>query len=376
MKKLIAISFFVFSISIVSGQNLISKTLIDKETNQPVMFAHVYIKNDVQTGTISNTDGKFVLKNAADNDTFVISHLSYNIYYFTKASVCSDTIILIPKVENIKEVTVKALSARSLLENVIDSIPQNYYVDPLIYNAFIRISEYDQDSSDLHILGEYIFDVYQNKDYKFKYHLIKLRVKPFSKSGHKACKDYRLIPAVAGIYSANIIGDREDVFNKKKLKLFDIEYSGEYSNKMPTLIVLKCIPKKPKYYSTIILYIDKATFAVKKFRVNFTDNKGYRELVFKQLKKKWYLAYQKQRKISDLYLELKFSNHEISTSTDIIFNIDKSASYNKDKYKSFINIVAEPIRYYNGNWNDDFWENYNFIPLPDWIKQIIEKKAK
>ncbi len=375
MRKLIAISFFVFSISIVSGQNLISKTLIDKETNQPVMFAHVYIKNDLQTGTVSNTDGKFVLKDVADNDTVVISHLSYDTFSDKIENIQSDTIYLIPKTEKIQEVKVTALSAYSVMEKVIENLTQNHFAKNTMYQIFTRVIEYEKNYSELHILGEYLINLYESKSGKYKYKIVKIRVKPFSAAGKKAFKDYRLIPAIA-TYDWAYIFD-EDIFQKKKLKSFHISLEGEFTDEQGVYIKLLCKAKKSnEQHKDIVLYIDKSTFGIKKCIIKYSETE-YNETGYQHIGDKWYIAYFKRNKKTDFYKETKIKKDSKGMlSWEAVYNFTPNASYNKDDYKSFINIVAEPIRYYNGNWNDDFWENYNYIPLPDWIKQIIEKKSK
>ena len=373
MKKYALVLLFLITLLSAYAQTNVARIIIDKETSKPIPFAHVYFKDNLLTGTISNTDGRFVLKNIKENDTLVISHLSYETFSNKVKNIQSDTIYLIPKTENIKEVTVTALSGYSIMEKVIDALPKNHFTRNTMYQTFTRIIEYEEDYSEIHILGEYLLNLYENKNGKYNYQVVKIRVKPFSSAGEKSFADYRMILAIATFGWADILD--EDIFNKRKLKAFLIDLKGEYSDEQGVYIKLICKPKKTnKKYENIVLYIDKASLGIMKCIINYSDTE-FNEVVYHQIGNKWYIANFKRKVKTDFYKELKYKkDSRAMLSWESVYNLKSTNSYNKENFHSYFDIIADPIKKYLGNWDDSFWENYNYIPLPDWIKEKIDSK--
>ncbi|MCS6973175.1 MAG: hypothetical protein N2044_02080 [Cyclobacteriaceae bacterium] len=63
-------------------------------------------------------------------------------------------------------------------------------------------------------------------------------------------------------------------------------------------------------------------------------------------------------------------------------NIDRKCLYNPvsekvnlEDFKGTLNIIAEPISNYTGDFNDSFWQNVNYIPLPGWISKRLQNAA-
>ncbi len=362
---------YIFSTVIFIAQVKTDKIVLDTSNNQPIPFSHVYIKNNLFKGTISNSDGRFVLNNIKESDTLIISHLSYEVFTDKVKNIQSDTIYLIPKTENIKEVTVTALSGYSIMEKVIDALPKNHFTKNTIYQTFTRIIEYEEDFSEIHILGEYLLNLYAHKNGKYNYQVVKIRVKPFSAAGEKKFADYRMILAVATFGWAYILD--EDIFNKRKLKSFLIDLKGEYSDEQGVYIKLICQPKKTnKKYKNIVLYIDKSSFGIKKCIINYSDTE-YNEVTFQQIDDKWYIGNFKRKVKTDFYKELKYKKDSKGMlSWEAVYNLKSANSYTKENFHSYFDILVDPIKKYLGNWGDDFWENYNFIPMPNWVKQKVQ----
>lgn len=356
-------------LSSILAQETIKKTIIDKETGLPVYGAHIYKLDGLKTGTITNKDGTFVLNKASENDSIQVSHISYITYTIPIGIIKSDTIALQRKNYLLKEIVVT--SSKTILKKVIDSLYVNHFVEPVMYEVYVMVSQFEKDHSELHVLSEYLMNVYQNKKNKSEIQIIKTRAKPFSKAGKKYFKDMRMISAIS-INSDNLFRFQDDIFKKKKHKNFDITIEDDNENSQ--LIKLVCKPKKEKEYTRIVLFIDRTSYAVHKMIRYYSESKEeFKEIGFKKVNKKWYLDYSKLKTSSDLFSKWKSNSNAINERT-VIYNINDSIKYNSKSFKTAFNLVAEPIKYHLGDWSDDFWDNYNFIPLPNWIKQKINSE--
>ena len=261
-------------------------------------------------------------------------------------------------------------TSRTIINKVIDSLYINHFVEPVMYEVYIMVSEFEKDYSELHVLSEYFMNVYQNKKSKSEIQVIKIRAKPFSKAGKKYFKDMRMMGAIS-INSDNIFRFQNDIFKKKKLKNFDISIEDSANDEHSDLIKLVCKPKKEKEYASIVLFIDRTSYAVCKM-IRYYSEEEYKEIGFKEVNKKWYLDYSKVKTSSGFFS--KWKSNSISTRIrTVLYNINDSIQYDNKTFKIAFNLVAEPIKYHIGDWSDDFWDNYNYVPLPDWIKQELDK---
>lgn len=356
----------------VTGQITLEKVLIDKETHKPIPFANIYLQNNYRTGTVSNEDGKFVLKNIKKSSIIQISHISYKTFNFTIDNISEDTITLLPKTEFLPEVIVTNASEKKIIKNVISHLEINYSVENLMYNSYIRELIYEDDMQKLHILSEYLIHVYQNKTDNSKFQIEKMRAKYFSKLGGKYFKDMRVIFGIASC-PVNLSRNPPSYLKEKNLKKLNFKIIDETD----TTFEIVCFPNKISkntFFVKNVLLIDKSSWAIKKIVSYRTqDEKYFWERGFKQVNDKWYNSYLKINQKATL-LEEWSPNTEILRKIIAIYNINHELKYDKELFKSYINIVAEPVKYHIGNWDDDFWENYNYIPLPEWIKERIDNK--
>jgi hypothetical protein len=370
MEKLVfIITFTFFVLSPLIAQKTIKKIIIDNETGKPVSGAHIYKSDDLKTGTVTNKDGKFVLNRISENDIVQVNHISYVTFTMPVSLLKSDTIAFQRKNYILKEVVVA--TGKAIIQKVIDSLYINHFVEPVMYEVYIRVSEFEKDYSELHVLSEYLMNVYQNKKNKSEIQVIKTRAKPFSKAGKKYFKDMRMIDAIS-INSDNIFRFQDDIFKKKNLKNYDITIDDNHINKNNDLIKLLCKHKKDN--TSIVLFIDRTSYAVYKMIKYYSESgEEFKEIGFKEVNNKWYLDYSELIKYSDFFSKWKSNSNSIKKRT-VIYNINDSIRYDSKFFKTAFNLVAEPIKYHLGDWSDDFWDNYNYVPLTDWIKQEVDKE--
>lgn len=367
----------LLSSPIVVAQEALAKTVIDGETGTPVVNAHVYMLDALRTGTVTNRDGVFILKSVADSSVVKISHIAYVDFIKPVGEMSSDTIVLKTKSNKLEEVVVRPresmLTGRALINNVIDSLERNHFVEPAMYQVYVRVSEFEQDYSELHVLSEYLFNVYQNEKSKSEIQILKTRAKPISKAGRKYFKDMRMISAIS-INADNIFRFQDDIFKRRKLKYFEFSIHPDLTKRSNDLMALHCSSNRDN--ERYVLFVDRETFAISKMIKYYTDtDEEFLEIGFKKIENKWYLDYSNRKRHSDLFSKWK-PNANTFFERKVIYNVDTNTHYDKENFKSAFNLVAEPIKRHLGDWSDDFWKDYNFIPLPTWIKTKIEQDGE
>ncbi|MCF6240620.1 MAG: carboxypeptidase-like regulatory domain-containing protein [Bacteroidales bacterium] len=368
-------TIFIFILFLIAefliAQQTINKIVIDKKTGKPILFAHVYKQDNLLTGTVTNSDGRFVLKSLKKNDVLIVSHLSYVRYENSLYNITSDTIFLIPKIEKLNEVIVKGLTPYSIMTHVIDNLQKNHLIEPVMYQMYGRIAIHNKDKSELHILSEQVTNVYYKKLGKHPFaQIIRLRIKPFSEIGKRYFKGMRMV-SNAGLFSdVSFIFSVNPIFNKRKLKKhYNIEILGEYIDETQNLIKIKCSHKEEKNINVILL-VERNSYAISKMEV-FRLN-DHEVVSFKKVDNKWYFNTVKRNYISKSDKSWKPDSLAIY-STLAIFNINKNKKFESVSFKPERQIIAKEVKQFIGKWSDDFWENYDYVPLPEWIKEKIKQ---
>lgn len=254
------------------------------------------------------------------------------------------------------------------MAGVIDSLYVNHFVEPVMYEVYVRILEYEQDYSELHVLSEYIMNVYQNKNHNSELSVVKTRAKPFSNAGKKYFKEMRMIGATA-FYTDNIFKYKDKVLKKKNLKHFKFEIVYDSTNANNSLILLNCTPNKKKlYYYRISLSIDRSSYAIQKMIIYSSGSKKYfKEIGFKKINNKWYLDYSVDTRFVSSVNQGK-SESWARTNRLAIYNISDRVLDDNVYLKTGSNIIVDLLQPYLGDWSDSFWGNYNYVPLPAWIE--------
>ena len=369
MKAFCILLFFTSTITLVFGQRNISKVIIDDETGLPIANAHIYIDRQFKKGTKTNLDGRFILKGVYKNEVVEISHISYESYKKVVEKITADTIRVSKKSVGLDEIIIHAASGSEIMARVINAITMNHFVEPVMYSVYVRTLEYEQDYSELHMLSEYLMAVYQNVRSNSEFDLLKVRVKPFSDAGKKHLKDMRMINGIA-IHVDNIFKYQYAIFKNKNLKKYNFEIL-EDSKEDKNLIKLHCFPKKKEEFHSIILWISKSSYAVQKMVKFYSESKEeFYEIRFKEVKGKWYLDYSKRKIYSDFYTIWQPESKSVVERT-AIYNINSAKSYDSKIFKPTF-IQVDQIKRHSSPWLDGFWNDHNYVPLPEWIQKKID----
>ncbi len=137
----IVIFFSIFSLSIFAqSKSVVSGLITNKETNEPLPFASVTLKN-YSIGTISNENGEFdfYIPKSKRNDTISVSFIGFNTYLIPLQNISSSLKIELQAANNVlDEVVLSQLSPLDYIKRALDNLDQNYPQDPYQSIAYYR----------------------------------------------------------------------------------------------------------------------------------------------------------------------------------------------------------------------------------------------
>ncbi|MCX8021115.1 MAG: carboxypeptidase-like regulatory domain-containing protein [Chitinophagaceae bacterium] len=349
------------------------KTVADYSTKKAISFAHVVSRKHPQNGSLTNEDGRFVLYLRSANDTIEISHVGYR-KQRVPATFSGDTIFLENTPTLLDEVVITDYTAAEVMNKVIDLLRVNHAVEPVTYRAFIRVVEYPADTSAIHIFEEHVMDIHQTKAHNSKFRIIKTRVGAFSKPGQLRLKDRRLIIAIS-VFSDNLFKIQEDVFRKNKMKDYVYEFASTDGERDTLFYSIRCRSKSDTAQVSAELLIDKKTYgiAMKRNYYYSGNHKTFKEIHFQKIDNKWYLAYSVRTFKTDFYG--KHGGGDFVNIDRVCLYNPVSEKVNLEDFKSTLYTMPKPISNYTDDFNDSFWQNVNYIPMPRWISKRLQNAA-
>lgn len=146
VKYFLGITIALFS-TMAFSQTELKNTVLDGETFMPLESASVYIQNTT-IGTITNTDGKFVLvvPNKHLQDTLVISSIGFKSYKIPVGEFDSSfDVYLDPDVASLDEVLLVAetrpKTGNDIMLRVLEELPENLPDSSYLQKGFLRHKE-------------------------------------------------------------------------------------------------------------------------------------------------------------------------------------------------------------------------------------------
>lgn len=395
----ILISAFAITLSTnESDTHEIKGIVIDSETQEPLPYSHLSIKNK-PFGTITNEDGYFIFKYPEENrnDTLIISYLGYE-NSIKKLSIFNDSMNFIelkPATIILDEVVVQAKTALSIIKEAIQKLPENYSTAPYIMTGFYR--ELIREKQDLHKYAEGVIDIYHKMGNKDLIKLIKGRKKENLKAFGVHKKANPTLGGPMGCFYKDITNYEREFFNTEYLKYYDYTIEGLTSvNGKPAYIISfdkKPEVKKGRYKGTI--YIDKSSKAVISTNYEYNEygmrksqpdavQRGLAKLIvgitfeslgsfatvnYTEVNGTWYLKSGKYKIIDKLTRKKKV--YIYTTEKDLMISEIK-----KDNIGRFNNEeLLDPKKEFSiqiGEYDEQFWENYNIIKATESQKILMD----
>ena len=161
------------------------------------------------------------------------------------------------------------------------------------------------------------------------------------------------------MYIDNIYKYREDYLKKKGKRIYKYELVKKSNVFGRNCYIISFNTDKNTYYKKGELYIDMQDFAVIRKVLRDNDNEISNDITFKKESDKWYL-----KKAEDFHNS--FSTPNITEYRITLYNKIENSDL------KFITLTSRDFSLqFTGKFDDNFWENNNFIPLPNWIRTQI-----
>ena len=358
----ILVCFLICNEGISQSLHIYSGKIVDSGTNVGIEGVHIYNSDETKVGTITNSEGKFVLKSQQKINSLIVSHIAYVATEYSIFSNDNIKVSLKPVVINLQTVEITTLTASAVMEKVIENLAVNHFVEPVTYHFFTRIIHVSEDST-LNYLEEYVGYIHHKKNHRSRFSLDKGRRKAFTNVGEEKMSQYLILLAHMyndniGIHMPRIIGIGifpYDFLHKRRLRKFEFSFKDEINFLGQNVYVIKYKYKAdPSYRHQSLLYISKDDFGIVRMSNGFNDE----FINFKKINNKYYLA-------SSSYTFGSGSKRTIIYNlTDISIN---------QRYFVSLGMLFRPefTKQFFGDFEDDFWETNNYIPLPEWIKKQL-----
>ena len=430
MKRYVfAIMLVLLTGNVSAGKDIITikGTISDKATGEKLPYVALQVLG-TYVGTQSNKDGHYVLKVNKDRlaDTVVFSLMGYEKIYIAVSDLRKQcNVKLHPHNIELKEVTVKDFaSPQSLLDEVLRRIPQNYHSTHTVSTFFFRKWSMANDS--LYLFYESLTDVYRagygNFDKKLIY--IGFSGKSNLKSNYKDILKHRL-PVFDTTYLLSVVGspsamrrmmtyydhdaiqdvvefpNASYVFAKRKRKDYNykLEEFTDAEGKEFFLITMTCKSDKSSTYTLLIdkadLAVCKITFQAKTGEYTNPDNFMHKiassfksgvvhyntaEFVYKKIDGKYTLFSFRSAESSDnvCHMEygyqnaMEYQSYKHSYVYQLVNFRKNDADTLPDNVIKDVNLQLYSTLMSNGQYDESFFENYNFVPLEDECREKLK----
>ncbi|WP_103865297.1 carboxypeptidase-like regulatory domain-containing protein [Aquimarina sp. I32.4] len=394
---------YIQDITSNSDYNKYKGIILDKKTNKPLISASISV-NQTNISTVTNTEGKFLLKVPADMNTTTIT-ISY-LGYRDKTIALSEfegkelKIKLNVSVTELSEVSITPIDPIQLLKKVMQKKGSNYLNEHTIMTAFYR--ETIKKRRTYVSLSEAVVDIYKNPYESKKTDVLKL-FKARKSADYKKLDTLtlKLQGGPTTTLYIDVMKNSDILFtdNMPNLYSFSFDTSTKINDQDIYVLNFKQHPhiKEPLYFGK--LYIDSKSFAVtkavyslnmenkeevskmfvrkkpKKAKVNLT--KVSYAIDYRQKNGKWYYSYGKVNmnvKVNwkkKLFNSLYKLNVEMAV-TDWKKNTDNLSIKQRNQLKPSVIISDEA----SGFSDPVFWGEFNVIEPEKSIESAIKKIKK
>lgn len=344
----------------------LSGKIID-EHNIPISNVHIQI-NDTNIGVISNTQGDFNIKIPIKycNLDIVFSHIGY--ISILKKIICNqqnNLIILSEKEFRLNEVQISALSVERIVLNSILNLKKNYQVNSVSYTMFSRLTE--QIGNDPLLIEEFVFDLYHGNKTKPEFHVVKARGSGFNQLGKQRFDETRLVN-IHSTASHMMLRYTPDFLQEKKMKKYEYILVDEISSGEDAYFVITITSiNSNKYQKGGIIHVSKDDFGISYVKTIFKDEEWRNmsktniidESHYLRDNDKWFFSHGKEQQI--WYLK----NEGVSIkSSKIIVATNRTGIRTFEKIDE-MGLMVQMFKDLKGNFDDDFWDQYSYIPLDE-----------
>lgn len=381
----------------------INGKVIDSQTQEPVVFASVFITG-TNVATVTNNDGEFVLKVplGKEGGTVSLTHLGYEnktieIKSFAerKADIKLNSITM-----PIDEIVVKSIDPIRLLLNALEKVNKNYTIEPEMQTAFYR--ETIKQRNKYVSVSEAVLDIYKSP-YKTTFDYDRMKIFKGRKSRDVKKMDTIVVKLQGGPRTSlllDVVKNPGDILDRESFEYYNFELSGitTIDNRETYIIKFdqKSDVKYPLYKGSIYIDVQSNAFAgldfslsdiglpyaskylVKKKPSNMRIEvlKGHYFVRYRKAGEHWYLNYVR----SELDFDSKWKKKLFKTDIHIMLEMAVTDRENENIIKftgremaKLSDIFVDQVSTFE---DPNFWGDYNTIKPDESIEVAIEKLNK
>ncbi len=364
--------FLYLSCTLLHSQTEFEGIIMDADEKVPLEFVHVFNRKH---STISNTDGRFLLKTSLDTVLFFRNGYEKKVLL---TGALTDTIYLEKNVVALDEVIVT--NAKTILQRIKDSINSNYLLTPHTETFFIRalLRKNDtlvrmQDMTGTVLRKTSIYGngmEMEKKDYQVQ--LAEMRQLGIIRDAYGI---YFRLPSLYNIFGEfmrlNAMGPEFEVIEKP------------YENSEEIRVEFNSLPSSDGSSAKGHYIINRENNAILSFEVvsqgainspkPAVDKysrllKARSSMYFKEdLEKGLYYLHRAKR---TFFLEVKTEKHPMPDVYDVEITLYTPESFGNEKIKSNVNEHKDIFKLKHP-YNADYWEQQSWLPLTEEIKKFI-----
>jgi hypothetical protein len=380
---------------------VISGRIIDEKNKFPIRYAGVSVY-DKPVGTITNDEGEFILKIKPDlaESPIIFSCLGYARKMMTIEDLSKNPEILLRPISiQLKEISVKAITAEELLNNVFSNLSKNYGNDLFLMKAFYR-ETLKQDGNYINV-SEAVIEILKSEYLNFerddKIRIVKGRKSPDVNAF--LWVNFKLMGGPRTITKLDILKTMDSFIDPEYRNLYHytIDRAIMYRDRPVLVVSFKPVKNIDLVCFEGEIYIDRESYAILHVDFGFT-NQGLRIAEQSLIKKKpkdfkvhptKVLYTVDYRLINGMYyfntakasMEIKIKNRSEnfnstfnSVSEILVTDLEKSQikKFPRNQVFDESDIFTENIH----SFHEEFFGNYNIFKPDDDLKTAIEDRLK
>jgi hypothetical protein len=380
--------------------------IVDSKTKIPIIFANVFLQG-TNIGTVSNSDGEFIIKVPMyiENKVIQISSIGYKNSEIPveQLSYEDNEIKLEPNPIPIEQVTIVNKEARDLITAARRKVPENYSNTPVMITAFYR--EVIRQNRNYVSVSEAVLDGYKSS-YTSPIDIDRIKIYKGRKSQDVKKMDTILFKLQGGpqtMFMLDIVKNPDELFGDENMDMYKYTMGGIISIDDRLAYVIDFAPLEvtsfPLYSGRLYIEVDELAFVGIDFRIdedgietasNYLVRRkpiGMRIEVtsanylvqYRYTENNWHLNYVRSELQMSVRWNRKLFKSLYSTLSEMALTDIDSENIEKYRFRETTrmgDIFAEEV---NDFEDPDFWGDYNIIQPEEDIQtaiQRLERKLK
>lgn len=377
--------------------------IVDASNRKPIAYVNIYITS-TNIGTISNTEGEFILKLpvAKSGLPIRISYMGYKTQNLTVEQLRQQNNLVEMGVEAValKELIIRSNDPQNLIRSAIHNVPVNYGTSPYLCTAFYRESV--MQNKQYVGLAEAVLNVYKAR-YSNEFEADRIKVFKARKSQDVKKMDTIMFKLQGG-HQASLMLDlaknpasfmSEEDFNNyeyKPVNIASIEGKQTYVIEFTQREGLQEPLYDGKIYLDVnTLAIHRAEFSISAYGLQFADKYLVKKkpagtdvktvsanyvVSYRESDGKWILNHARYEVKFRVIKRGKFFNKLYTSTADLAITDIDTQNVEKFRFSESLKPTQVFVDHVNEYYDEEFWGNYNIIKPEESIEDAVERISK